>query len=448
MVAKRFLRLAALTMLLCVVSLAPRLPFAPATLNAAAYSTKVGAFAQAGSTGNQAVTGVGFQPKAVIFTMTNLVSDGPQANARIVVGWAASSSARAAVSNSADDAGVAGTTTARRAARTGKCLVIMNGAGTVQSEADFVSMDSDGFTVNWTTADATARQVNYLALGGTDITNVATGVFSSPASNSSLGVTGVGFKPDFVLLGSILSSTSPDNATGQAAITLGAAGGGGQGLVSEQLSQNPNSPAFRYQRSSKIMAQVQSAGTVQLEADFTSFDTDGFTLNYTTTSGDSQKVVYLAIKGGNYKVGAFNQATSTGNQAVTGTGFTPSALMLMTYGEASSASVQNHYRLSVGMATGTSARSSVFAGATNNTTVVTVDDSVLSSTRVIQAITEPSTVNADADFVSFDSNGFTINNTTADATSRQILYMAMGPAGNAFPAAIINSPLKGGGGDW
>jgi hypothetical protein len=36
---------------------------------------------------------------------------------------------------------------------------------TVDAEADFVSQDSDGFTINWGTADATARENLYFAFG-------------------------------------------------------------------------------------------------------------------------------------------------------------------------------------------------------------------------------------------------------------------------------------------
>ena len=37
------------------------------------------------------------------------------------------------------------------------------------------------------------------------------------------------------------------------------------------------------------------------------------------------------------------------------------------------------------------------------------------------------TTQAAFDFVSSDSGGFTINNTTVDATSREVIYLAIGP---------------------
>ena len=39
------------------------------------------------------------------------------------------------------------------------------GTPSTNAEADLTTLDSDGFTVNWTTADATAREFYYLLLG-------------------------------------------------------------------------------------------------------------------------------------------------------------------------------------------------------------------------------------------------------------------------------------------
>jgi hypothetical protein len=60
---------------------------------------------------------------------------------------------------------------------------------------------------------------------------------------------------------------------------------------------------------------------------------------------------------------------------------------------------------------------------TNNTNLLTLARGNAASA----ANTGNPTINAQADFVSFNSNGFTLNWTTADATARQILYWAIGP---------------------
>ena len=47
------------------------------------------------------------------------------------------------------------------------CLLAISDGGTPTrlALADFTSQNADGFTLNWTTADATARQNFYLAVG-------------------------------------------------------------------------------------------------------------------------------------------------------------------------------------------------------------------------------------------------------------------------------------------
>jgi hypothetical protein len=50
------------------------------------------------------------------------------------------------------------------------------GTPTTEAIADLVTLDSDGWTVNWTTADATAREILALAIG------------DAPAAGSSMPV--------------------------------------------------------------------------------------------------------------------------------------------------------------------------------------------------------------------------------------------------------------------
>jgi hypothetical protein len=94
--------------------------------------------------------------------------------------------------------------------------------------------------------------------------------------------------------------------------------------------------------------------------------------------------------------------------------------------------VQSSVRNTFGSATSSSARSFIWLGANNGIGTV---GATLNRTNVIGMITEAATTNAIADFVSNDSDGFTVNWTTADATAREIIYFAAGstPAGTNKP---------------
>src|SRR5262245_23350603 len=104
-------------------------------------SAKVGSFALNTSTGNQSVSGLGFQPKVVIFFYNSATSDSTNANARIGFGVGISSSDRRAIYNVSIDNQASSTNTA--ANQNTSCIYL--GGNPI---ADLVSLDSDGFTVN------------------------------------------------------------------------------------------------------------------------------------------------------------------------------------------------------------------------------------------------------------------------------------------------------------
>jgi hypothetical protein len=131
-----------------------------------AMQISAGTLTQPTSTGNAAVTGVGFRPQAILFAgFGKAAGTTPTANATVMVGAALSSSNRRAHQSGALNASAA-SDTSRDTTET--AAIIASSAGgtpTRLATADFVSHDSDGFTVNWTAADAIAREVHWLAFG-------------------------------------------------------------------------------------------------------------------------------------------------------------------------------------------------------------------------------------------------------------------------------------------
>src|SRR3990167_4805744 len=116
--------------------------------SASGVISKVGSFAQPGATGNQAVEGVGFTPKVVMFWMSNATSEGVWDDATFSFGAATTPSATGEQVNArfaCDDAAA----TSACANFHGKTSVIgvSDPAASILAEADFVSMDADGFTI-------------------------------------------------------------------------------------------------------------------------------------------------------------------------------------------------------------------------------------------------------------------------------------------------------------
>ena len=113
------------------------------------------AAATLGSTGNKAVTGVGFTPKLVIFTMK-------------VPSYSTTSALQANGLMTADDqfyTAVAAGASFRRVGASNRCLGWVNvGSAGADLEASRVSLDADGFTINVNSVSTSAFDWNWLAI--------------------------------------------------------------------------------------------------------------------------------------------------------------------------------------------------------------------------------------------------------------------------------------------
>lgn len=380
-----------------------------------ALFAKVGTLSCPGSTGNQAITGVGFQPKAVLFWGNKRTSAGSSSSQfQFYVGMATSSTSRAcaAMSNGAF----------RTDNRNTSCVYLVDDGGSTVLTADFVSMDSDGFTINWSTVSS-GVQVNYLALGGSDLTNAAIKQLQAPASTGSQAYTGVGFQPGAVIAVSVGDTTTPNGgALSRARFGMGAASGSSAQWATS--SEWEGGSANGYQRTNQVIAVIGNGAKV-VEANLTSFDSDGFTLNWGTTT-NGVYCWFLCLKGGQFKAGSISQKTSTGNQAYTGVGFQPVAELFASRDLVASTTIDNNEEQTmIGAASSTSARAAIIS----NWGGLSTDQNTLTTTKAIRLQTGSTpTVQAEADLVSHDSDGFTLNWSTADATSREIVYLAFGSA--------------------
>jgi hypothetical protein len=400
--------------------------------------TKVDTFAANSGTGNQSVNDVGFQPKAVLFWITDRTSAGSSAYARFGRGWAAydgSGYTQGAAATAWDDepAGGAGTNSSRARVVDTACITLINQGGTTLAEANIVSFDSaDGgkFTINWTTAGG-SRLVTYLALGGGALTNVKAGGFNYPATVGH-SETSVGFQPDAVLF----MGNESDNSLN----TTSTRGGHGFGIGISSSDRHTDAHRWRDLNTTDASSSgldenyclvfADDSTTPSLALDLVSMDANGFTL--TTDVGDGTEtpaVIYLAMKGIDVDRGVLTQPTSTGNQSVTSLSFEPSALLFDGGDKATTNGFEAKAEMVAGVATGSSERASFWIGCDSEVSPYP-SDTDLSTSAVIRSLTTGTpTLNAQADFVSMNSDGFTINWTTADSTQRKIGWIALGPAG-------------------
>ena len=260
----------------------------------------------------QIVSGLPFQPKALIFWGSALT--GTTITDSVISHYG--------FSDGTNDCVVSGAIKDNEATSTsvclfsdGHCIYIGNdNAVNTNGYATVVSLNPDGFTLTWGISDANTDAVHYMAIGGDDITNVKVGMFDvGIAAPGSKSYTGVGFQPDvlFTANNGHVSATPLGTVVGTShfAVGLSAMKNTDEEWTSMFVSTDNVTPTetYRYQRRNKCFSLLNGAnGTVTGEAEFTSFDADGFTWNYTTTGSNitNSKFIYLAIKGGEWDVGS------------------------------------------------------------------------------------------------------------------------------------------------
>ncbi len=261
-------------------------------------SAKVVGWTMPGATGNFSVTGVGFQPTAVLHShvgngylaaLGTIRTHGGFSLGAMTSGGGQWANFHYALDNLAD-------TDTQRGQQTDACIYSMNESLVVQKKASFVSMDADGFTLNFTTANSNATQTFSLALAGV---SAKAGSFnkSTSAAPASQQVTGVGFAPELVLLTSFQDVTQA-SPVAHARFGLGASDRASEGCAATQDADvAATADGEGIDKTSKVFVKANNAAqTVDAEADMTSFESDGFTLNWTTNDAVATEMLYLALE--------------------------------------------------------------------------------------------------------------------------------------------------------
>jgi hypothetical protein len=336
-------------------------PYWFAVGESASFSAQTGAFniGTGAATTTVAVTGVGFQPTAVIFWWNGLQSatgtvSSTTSHLRAGYGFAVSTSQRATLCGiSQDDAATA---ISDSHVRDDACIVTLDvGTAVTAGKADLQSMDAGGFTLVIDEQFDTDLRIKYLALGGGTLT-AHVGSYTATATGS-LAETGVGFEPDAVFF-LCSTGTAANSNTSDMRIGFGCAtGASNQWVVAVGSDDGVGTTVTqRYLRADECVAALDfNFGAISSRQSFTSMDADGFTVNVAEKPGTDVYTPYLALGGISAVAGRIQQASSAGSSSVTTHGFTPAAVILCQHGEDDNASdthrTQNQFGLGVGTST-------------------------------------------------------------------------------------------------
>lgn len=392
------------------------------------------------------VNSLTFTPKALRFYWMGLQSSTDAASEAVHqrrgVGFATSTSDRRVVATQDQDAAV--TSICVSGYREDAVAMTITSTPAVDGLLDLSVITSDGFRLIVDDVVPANITVFWEAWGGSDILNAATGEIAEPAATGLASYTVTGsFQPSVIMLAGIQGTgAAPVAARTDSGLFVGASTGAGQNIVVTGNSDD-NSGSLDtdgYCRGDECLAQIVLAGgNPNARASLTNFESNGFTLNWAARATTSRRSIYLAIRGGHWRAGAYtiagNSASSTAT--VSGLPFTPVGLSLMGRMtiESTSATATANDRIGLGSGTSTSSRRSQGmlsenATASSNTEIDTVVeyDQVLAYPSTAGALLTAYDINA------MNADGFQIITDVAGGVASEWHgYLTFGPK--------VSSPL-------
>lgn len=283
-------------------------------------------------------------------------------------------------------------------------------------KASFVSFITNGIRINVDTAYGSKVRCILQLYAGADI-SADVGWFTPHATqNSAVDIT-TGFRPDLIYF---MDGSATDSGTSEWAYLDSkfgvAARSGGQGFVKAVANDNVSPTACGMVVSN---TKISVIGSYTLEV--TAYASTTFSVTTRDAAGSSNNVCYLALKFtyGNAMVVAIDSPTATGSKAYTGAGFTPKHLEII-------GCMNTAYNTTPFDGIGifhyvkdSNAENTLWYGSEDN--VNPSDTYVRQQAGSLYHLDHTATLKHQATFTSFDTDGATLNFTTADGTARKWL---------------------------
>jgi hypothetical protein len=421
-----------------------------------ALSVASGRFAIGTSTGDVTSPSLGFQPKAVILQMTQVTAaDTYTTGESRCIGFLTETGGSKQVKCVATQSENAqGTSDTDHAHHTTACLIHLSIAGAIDGLAGAPAgtmFGADTFTINVSDAMPANYLVEYLALGGSDITNALAAHKEYDAGTYTGDWTGIGFEPTFMFLmttGSGLDAASTVDVHGK--LGFGVAKSATERAcvysVDSNAATNMDGGTFLAERAIAGPRSTTSA-THEFEVDLASTASwpasDGieFTASLAGTATQNDTVIFGLFLAGTFqsKIAVANTPTSNSNQDLDA-GFVPK--LTGVFGDSRAAHAGLNTTDADGFTLG-------WFGGTNQVAVThsNNDGNTTSTTRVIQddgriVVMEDAGAGANPTLIGTGvasypaGNTFRIAWTNTTATARQIAWWALGDAAGGAPATL------------
>lgn len=315
-------------------------------------------------------TGYGFQPKAILVWCTKLTGTvdevtGTAADTGLSFGFATGAASRRAIGILSDDG--AATSLTGRIQRDDAVVAHPTTGGTVEALLDVQSFDSDGVTFVVDDQFPASYRIMVLALGGADLTDVAVGTYTQSTAVASQDITALSFQPDCVLQLSMAHNVDPQVITTSAILSLGVTDTALANAVLALGCRNGqnNMATAGYCRSGESLTAITATNTIDSRARISAWLSNGFTVTYDDQASAANRVFYLALKGGQFKLATSATQTDTTTDinlpSAGSIGFTPVAGLVCSASRAEDAAgtLTAHASASIGAFTSASAEAAM-----------------------------------------------------------------------------------------
>ena len=302
------------------------------------------------------VDSLGFKPKIlIIYTCSrNDGSSGNADHAILTFGVTVEGGTQFAVAYIAEN----GLSSAPDASNSSKANgVYLTDKDAADDELGTVTLDADGFTINWSAVNAAQPTYCYHAIGGSDIEqcNLDEITVKSSAGSQAYNNTGL-FQPDALLLFGCGSLSAAPVAALHAAFFLGVATATASDAIAMGCHAHGGvlTSINRSQDTGYIIRgpRPQGGGSF-FKALHTSLDATGFTMDFEQTIANT-RMYALTIKGGSWKGMPILSPTTASVASVTGIGFVPNGGIGFGFGRtASTAAIVNNTGNAFGSFSGT-----------------------------------------------------------------------------------------------
>jgi len=383
-----------------------------------------GSFTTPASTGNDSVTGVGFQPKAVMFWAVPRTDESAGSHASHFMGFSDGSNNKASSIKSEDAVNDNGRTQENQA-------IYLRGVDVSDTlaVATVSSFDSDGFTLNYTSTNS-GYYIHYIAFGGDDLSAY---VGEKVVSGSPL--TGLSFAPDMMFLSTTgYTTVATDDTNGIYA--FGVVNDSNHWYLGTHQGSNNTVKDGRL-RDDGCLTQAYN-NSITWEMTSCSLTSDG--MSWTGTNTDEFNYLALNTGGQDVKVGTFFKETSgtTGaTQDLSSWGFTEDAAIV---GFSSAGKIDelfsDHVRATIGAYDGTNQGMITF----NDANALTDSDSIQNNDYAIGIAESDASVVAAGTASQLDDDGVRITWNTNNTTAYNIGYWAIEEGKATAASGSITSP--------